>query len=165
MSGLVDDIGRQDPSVREARRSREQRRLRPVGAAVAGDGRTQRERVGVSYWGNEVGLHIKEVEQPGGHEGHQSGGYCGHCSADENAGGGTEGKSEGGVADGNDVALVKRGEDGHVHPVNRAEPPCHHQAEEPGNDQAGDADDAQLHGQPAGAGDALSPCQAVGAGL
>ena len=43
VSGLVDDIGRQDPSVREARRSREQRRRRPVGAAVAGDGRTQRE--------------------------------------------------------------------------------------------------------------------------
>src|SRR5207245_102745 len=50
-------------------------------------------------------------------------------------------------------------------PVDRAGPPGHHEAEQPGRGHAGQADQADLDRQPAGAGDALVPRQPKGTGL
>ena len=50
--------------------------------------------------GNELGLHVKEVEQPDGHESHQGGGHCRQGPADEHAGEDTQDECEHGVADG-----------------------------------------------------------------
>ena len=49
--------------------------------------------------------------------------------------------------------------------VDGAGPPGHHEAEQPGGGHGGQADQAELDGQPAGPGDALVPGQPEGAGL
>ena len=49
--------------------------------------------------------------------------------------------------------------------VERAGPPRHHEAEQPGDGHADQADETELDGQPSRAGDALGPREAEGAGF
>ena len=89
-------------------------------------------------------------------------------------GGDAEGEGERGVADRDDVRARRTAADHRRsnacsvrldRGVDRAGPPGHHQAEQPGRGHAGQADQAELDRQPSGAGDALGPGQPEGAGL
>src|SRR5579862_4331960 len=116
--------------------------------------------------GFEVRAHPERHRYTGDDEPTECSRHGGQCPADEHASRDAERECKGGIADGHDASLVEhRRESVHVDPVDWARPPRHHEAEEPGDGDAGEADQTELDCDPASARDTLRPRQAVRAGF
>ena len=108
---------------------------------------------------DKVGPHPLGEHDPQDDEGGERGGHRGHRPAKKHAGGHTQCKGEGRITNWDEPAFVEypRSEMVQLDLVNRAEPPAHHQTEEPRDGHAGEANDDHSRYEPSASRDALGP--------